>query len=86
MKILEIMMGLQYLEQQMNLPPHVKLVSVQEQQNNMVMFRMAVEGDPDLPAEYSIPILSEIGEFFANPEKYKREVKNYYVPDNPPQE
>jgi hypothetical protein len=79
-------MDFQYLERQMNLPSHVKLVSVHEQQNNMVMFRIAVEGEPDLPADYSIPSLSEMGEFFANPEKYKREVKNYYVPDNPTQE
>jgi hypothetical protein len=50
------------------------------------MFRIAVEGEPDLPADYSIPSLSEMGEFFANPEKYKREVKNYYVPDNPTKE
>lgn len=70
----ELLLTFGSLEKAMNLPPNVKIVAIKEDRDSKI-FNIRLASTQNLPNQneysYSTPELSQIGDFFCNPDKYK---------------
>jgi hypothetical protein len=70
MYISEIRLTFDTLEKAMNLPPDAKVVAIQEEDIRGV-FKIRVVSEREPPEEFRFDAITNVGEAYTNPEKYK---------------